>query len=554
VKTSLGWALRRRLRQARWHSRALRREDRNTRKRIRSRLPRRIFALWPLLPIYLGAQEARPDLAFLALALYLVGTSLFRSVSLKQDLQRGPDLAVTAGLPASDDQLLDAALRRFQKSALVIVWPLGLGALVAAWPGIHDGWFGFRLAAVGVVVAAGWTGTVALSALVATLPMGNEARRASWLVPAGGTFNLLAFGTLYLRDSLPLPAPVWSVLLWTPGGWVAAALEATRHADGLVALLWCVPLLLLAATWPYSVRCLRRDHRIVELTFSATRVGAVAQFETDPVLPTDVDPQPRFPVRVEPLTRSDVGLPRPRAWSSTLERTITGGFRPRELAVAEFLSGGRPGYTVRWKRGAVALPIAGVLAVVLPFPWSWVASLPGVVALTMLLPLMGDEWRALQLRAVGGQFSTFFAFYPVGFGDATRVMLRAAAVRLAAAVPLLFIVGSLTLYGLGFGSASVTLCLKIIGLLICAQPMAMTAWFSRGTSDLKPLVALVGVVLLLLAFAGVGLVLWGSVVWEPLVAVVGGFLLVLTASIALLWAYGGLYGSSRFDTLRKSPE
>jgi hypothetical protein len=193
--------------------------------------------------------------------------------------------------------------------------------------------------------------------------------------------------------------------------------------------------------------------------------------------------------------------------------------------------------------------IAVLASAALPSDLFWVAVAAGGIGSATLLPILGGQWQAFELRATSGQFSTLVAFYPVGFGETARTILKANAVRMVVAFPIVFGCAAATLHFLGIGPAGPGLCLRGLGLLICAQPLAILAKFSRGTNDsTSTRVILVAGAATPFVLLGVGLLLWGP--WQMAVL---GMALALGSSSALLLAYGSLYGSTRFDALRSTP-
>src|SRR6266496_2865366 len=109
--------------------------------------------------------------------------------------------------------------------------------------------------------------------------------------------------------------------------------------------------------------------------------------------------------------------------------------RSSDLAVADFLLGAQPHWTASWKFGVVAWTIAVLAAVVLPFGSFWPAAIAGIVGACFMVPAFGGQWPAFELRPTAGQFTTLVALHPVGFGEAARAILKANAVRIAAALP-----------------------------------------------------------------------------------------------------------------------
>lgn len=465
-------ALLRALRQARRRSPSLAKEDRQTRKRKRSRFLASLGQVWFLLPISMLALGGRAEAGFAALALYAVATSLVRAGELRDDLRFGPDLAVAAALPATDDDLLEAAWWRFFKASFAVLAPLSVAALVAVLPVWNEQALDRRLAAVGVILVTSWSAIVAMASFVATL-------KGRWPAPFGMALHTTAFATIFFRDVLPqrLPAASWTALELTPGGWIAAAFEGTRNGQTVRGLLWCIPLALLATTLPYSVRRLRREHRIEEITLVVPGHGLVARFESD------LGPPVLHESNAQAVGRSEVAEALREDWNSPLERAVALTLHPRERALADFLLGAQPAWTASWKIGLVAWMIAVLAAVVVPSGLSWLVAIACVVGTSALVPIFGGQWPAFELRATSGQFATLVALHPVGFGEAARTILKANAVRIAAALPVVLACGAATLHFLGSSPTAPALYLKVLGLLVCAQPVAVVAKFSTGSND-----------------------------------------------------------------------
>jgi hypothetical protein len=91
--------------------------------------------------------------------------------------------------------------------------------------------------------------------------------------------------------------------------------------------------------------------------------------------------------------------------------------------------------------------------------------------------------------------------------------------------------------------------MKLLGLIVCVQPVTVVAKFSSGSDDSNSRALAVIAATLPFLLPAVGLVLFGSHLAASL-----GLVLAAVSSAALMAGYGVVYGASRFDALRSTAE
>jgi hypothetical protein len=233
-----------------------------------------------------------------------------------------------------------------------------------------------------------------------------------------------------------------------------------------------------------------------------------------------------------------------------LELTVRRVMTRRENAILEWLLGGWQSWTAIWGWSAVACLVASVGSLLLPgFSGLWTGL--GCLALASAVPLLGGIWPGFEPIRTGGVYCPLLAPYPVGYAEASSVMLKTNLIRFIAVLPLVVLVGS----SLTSGTLTLTAVMRVLLVVVAAHPAAIVIKFARGTNDLERFRAKCLAFFLILpavglAVVGAGLLVSGSSHWETIL----GLAMVAGPAWLLLLGYGLAYGRPYFDLVRTEPD
>jgi hypothetical protein len=223
-----------------------------------------------------------------------------------------------------------------------------------------------------------------------------------------------------------------------------------------------------------------------------------------------------------------------------VERFVSRLLNARERTVAEFLLGGNPGWTPLFTHLlSYSLLVLGVVAL-----WLFERSL---IPTAMLMGgVMGAIYvfaapRGFALPPGGGLQSPYYAIYPIGFWELTRVVLKINLTKTFVILSFLLVV--FVTYG-GFQSLGVWDGLKLAALALMAQPLLVIAAISPNSNDTQKISFVFlafALTSILLAFAATFFFAARWWIFAP-----AGF---LTAAISVfqLFLYGRWFNRSRFD-------
>jgi len=427
---------------------------------------------WSLLfPIFLLNTWAtgKHDFALFVIGLtfYTLGSALSRAASLHGRLQSSPDALVLLTIPFSDRDYARLQVRREFNDALIALF--SLWALCAV-PLFATGRGSFYMPHILYMPIMVWLSMVLTAAVAAAGP----AVIRHWLVV--NFLRLIGVIILIAPSAMPsIFADIpWQALLLSPTGWPAHAL-GNLHKHGYKAELTFafVPLFFLPLL-PWAIRRVTAGFRSREIALSAggtveTETGKVqpatgsvisqsAPGAAPLVLPEDGgDPDDELDhadrdVTAEELQQIEAAL-RERGgvehlrWADlgVVERIIGAWLTPRERAVVDVLEGGAP----KWTR-ALLIAIPSAFAAV--FAAFYIPVLGFFLALIITLLGAGSVfvgiagWPGLRWLPSGGKFSPFFAVYPLGFSEMSRVMIVVNLVRCGLHLPLLAAIGALVFW------------------------------------------------------------------------------------------------------------
>lgn len=525
--------------------------------------------LWPLgLGLFamasLYAHKKPVDVVVAAMALFATGAAFLRAQGFLLGLHESHDLGVLAHLPVSDDAIFSHAWKKALRGTTGVLVVSGLvyaGALDVAGLG------GGAWAAGATLIVLQW-----LVAVAFTAALSHFCPRWPHRV-IGATLEIAALVLFVFADSLgpALRSGVGWSLAVTPAGWIGYAFRDGVLGAQATALLAAAPALVAAALLPGVLTRLRRGYSVEELLFpeapTAERILEAA-VEREMVIRSEYDPELVESPELKPVMREDLrqSIPlimearalggdflRALPWTAPgpIERLFARSLSEREKVVAEFMLGGGARWTRSWKIAA-AITLAA-LAVGLFFP-----RVPGLVGLAwIIVALMAVSVGAAGFRQVdsGGKSSPFHAPYPMGYAEISRVILKAKAVRLACALPLLVALALVAGWRMGIGPGTgLVLALKATLLLALLQPATLVFSFSGGTNDSEHMTA--GRFFFVLIPGGLGALLLaaaGFAVFSSNLALAAPAALAFGSLSFGAWAgYGALYNRRRIDLLRSS--
>lgn len=512
-------------------------------RRTRPGLRRHITGNWLLILMLLGLGagatssllEAHqgPEPALAMIAFWFLGGVGYHTRWLFSTLYEASAVTVLYHLPLTGPEIFRVRWRVTWRSA-------------AAWTPVYFG-PGAALATLCAESTSGWLTLFCLPGLQYLLALAVALHLAAWR-PDWGRWCLvgyaLAISVAYGWKELtawvePLVPAAW----WLPPfGWLNYALARPVLNHDWLALALLIPIAAIVAITPISWRRLRDGFQLNEPAFAADESD---EGEASPagrrLGPTELADS----VRAGTSFRSAASL----ADAGWLERLVYRWWTPRERVVAEFFAPPQPDWSRVFRRMSWFFPPA--LAVLLLFAHYH----PAIVVIAILapvltaVPVLGGYWPGFETRPAGGQFAPLFALYPIGFGEALRMILKANLLRLAVAAPMLLALGAAASWRVtGSVAGGLTLGVKALALYATMMPLVGVLRFSESTNDtnrlsLWRLVLLAPFVLTLLG--GGAAVFLAETAKTALLGLGLGAVssLVLTGSYARGWARG------RFDLL-----
>lgn len=230
-----------------------------------------------------------------------------------------------------------------------------------------------------------------------------------------------------------------------------------------------------------------------------------------------------------------------------VERLTGRWLTPEERVVAEFLSGGDPG----WSRGMVkgGLFWAGLAALLYLFPG--LTSMGPFFVIFFLLSaknIFFKGWPGTALKNVSGSNIALCSVYPLGFWQIARVCLKVNLMRLAILLPLLLVSGFIALnaWNLSLGQG-LLLGGKILAIILMVYLIAPLGQLSQGTND-GTKIRIMLLTVLAVIFLGGGCL--GMFITDGVAAGAMAALFVGSSFVSLL-VYGHAYNHNWFDLQNK---
>ena len=483
----------------------------------------------PLAIIGMLANFGGIDLLLGLAGLAATAGSLLLASALRAALEQSRTLSVFSHLPIEDERIARRLWWTVPGLACVGLWFMGLAYGYVAWSE-GCGLFGW-LMVLSLAVAQWATAVAVATALLLSRPRWPYGELCVGLFALTGALVAgLAVNPLVVRG------PVVTELLYRviPAGWISGALGNGFLGGRLEAWWGLVPIVLLVATTPATMRRLAGLYEVQEYSYrpdaeaQATIVGwlgpATADTEDDPAgQPLSVEERlnsllagrerPLPPATVVEQIRQREFLER-RDWTSTgiVERVAAAILTERERTIIDFLTGGRPGWTQAWAMMLVWLPIAIVVSLI-GFVGPWIVF--HVLGWASISAVAVGPWRGCSWRACGGTFLPHFAIVPIEYREAARAMFKVGLVRCLFVLPILMIVALYLAKPANVRPETAVIgTLAVVGLLILGLPLVSTSVLSAGLrmptmNRWTWLLVFVPVVLTLAALGGVGVALVG---------------------------------------------
>ena len=495
--------------------------------------------------IFAGVREHGKETILVAIALYATATSLFRGMNFRLNVVGGYDRALFLHFPVSDNDFLKYEWKKFVRS-----W---LGAfcvfLLAYW-----------IVALRSDLVPENLEQVLLAAVLQTL---CGAALSMWvptffprlkIVSSAIPIYFLTFFCLWL----PAPAIefLWSSVLLVPAGWISHFFASSGGAASRAEKLLIAPAAAICLTLPIALHIARKALS-AELD-RQTRDGSdkLEQMFAAAETPDEAAPDPMFPPQA-PLQVSYEHISERPSWETAgwIEKLVARSLNAKERIVADFMLAQNVGdWSKRWRTAALMSAVGVIVTALAPLPpWMW--FLPMVAGGLWGAPLFGGIWPGFNGAPTFGGVIPTYAVFPVGYGEISRVMFKANAIRIFVWAPLLIAYATVLAARLGNGPRY-GLVNGILGvaLALALQPLMITAHFSAGTNDTRQTnlhtLAFFGLAIFLLvpAIASVvGLFVADSLLIKS-VAAVG----VLVCTLLAWTAYMRLFNRGRIDLLSRA--
>lgn len=481
------------------------------------------------------SQEPGPVLA--VIAFWFVGSVGYHTRWLFSTLYEGTAVTVLYQLPLTDAEIFRVRWR--------VTWRKAL-----AWTPVYSG-AGAALALLCAESTAGWLTLFLLPSLQYLLALAVALHLAAWKPDWSRVCFVgyaLAVSIAYgWKELTTWVEPVVRMAWWVPPfGWLNYALVRPVLDSDWLALVLLIPIASIVATTPISWRRLHDNFQLNESTIVADEPDDSEFSPTGRRLgPTELADSVREGTSLrQAASIADAG------W---LERWVYRWWTPRERVVAEFFAPSQPGWSRVFRRMIwLFLPLLAVLML-----FAHHHQIIVVIAITApiftAVPVLGGYWPGFAKRPAGGQYTPMFALYPIGFGEALRMILKANLLRLAVAAPFLLALGAAASWRMtGSVAGGLTIGVKTLALYCTAMPLVGVLRFSESTNDTNRL----SLVRLFLLVPFIPTLIGGVVVSmaENAKTSLLGLVICAVSSLVLTHAYGRGWARGRFDLLSSQGE
>src|SRR5262249_46281640 len=150
------------------------------------------------------------------------------------------------------------------------------------------------------------------------------------------------------------------------------------------------------------------------------------------------------------------------------------------------LGGGSPRWTSMWSRVAIITALGCLGALFVPWLPDWIFYIGLFLMVVLLTPITGGNWPGMTPYGPPVGQTAVIAYYPAGYFEVSRFLLKLAWVRILVWLPLALILAAAlstrTHYGPAFGA---WVALKGALVLTIIQVGFAASKHSQGTNDSK---------------------------------------------------------------------
>jgi len=517
-------------------SASLRKERRLARKAARRRAGirpwmTRVVFLGFLLPVAFAYSMVTMEYIVALILLWTLAALFLHAIRFRAALYDDPGLIVFDYWPIPDGEIFRAQWKKFLRRSW---WTLFGFAAAYAILLAHSGGGWHALTGGLALGAVQWLFMVAMAVCLVAF-----ARPKYFAFPAA-LFWMAAFLFLFAGQHHPRLCAWLSGLAWClpPLGWILQSLGVSESSGVLHRVLPGLMSAVVLALSPIAFRRARQAFLLSEPRH-ATDGRNPELIEFGARLAQNPDDARAAIQRRQFLTGFD--------WQNAgfLERFVSRLLNARERVLAEFLLAANPRWT-SFLRGVLPFFLSAVVVL-----WLFRSSLvPMAGMLVFMAVIFGAVHlfaspRGFALPPGGGLQSPYYALYPIGFWELTRLVLK---INLAKTLVLLLFLLVLSAEFGGFQLLTVWEGLKLAALALMAQPLLVIAAISPNTNDTQKAgsgclpTALMSVIMSVIL--GADATFFIAARWW-IVAPAG--LLAAAVPVFVLFLYGRWFNRSRFD-------
>lgn len=482
------------------------------------------------------------------IAFYATATALFRGLNFRLNVLQGYDRALFLHFPVLDAEFLKYEWVKF------------------AWSWVGAFCLFFIAYMTSVLNTGAWQRQLPIVLFAALLQSVCGMAMGIWVIVLFPKMKIVssAFPVYALTLAcLWLPGSaldfLWSAVLLVPGGWISHLFAALAGPGSKIELGLLLPALLLGLSLPTALRLSHQrllsslDGQTTDKSSDLDQMFGPAE-EANEVAAAEPIQSVAF---VPAAAVSHVDITQRPSWdlNGWVEKIVGFWLDREEKRVAEFMLAQHLGeWSKRWRAAAILTAIGIVISLfIVQFP-PWVFFLPIVAAGLWGAPLFGGTWPGFRGAPTFGGVIPAYAVFPIGYGEISRMMLKANTIRILLWGPLFLVYAIVLATRLGESPQSGTeMGIEVIGLALFLQPVMVMAHFSSGSNDTKQTNRYTAVffgfcfILLVPLIAGtVGLFAAESVLLKSVSA------FGILACSSLVWAvYLRLFNRGRIDLLSR---
>jgi hypothetical protein len=487
----------------------------------------RICIMGVVLAFVTGAGSRTLEYLVAITFLWTLGEMFLRATLFHAALYYDPALIVYDFLPIAEPEIFRKQWKRFLGRTW---WGYFSFAVAYGMILVHSG-IGWNAVPGGLALGAvQWLLTMAMAVCLVAFARPKQIAALAW------PFQAAAFLLVWFGSDQPRLCQWLSGLAWCapPLGWILQSLGVSDNSGVFHRVLPGLMSAAVLALAPFAFRRVRHAFEQCEPRHSTDgRTLEVIQFgERKAQSPGHASVAIQGRQFLAGFDWQTAGI---------LERLFARFLNSRERTIAEFMLAGIPRWTAVFKRLFLILFVAAVVF------WPLRRLLSSISP--AFLVIMGLSWvggfvvslRGFSLPPGSGLPSPYYAIYPIGFWELTRVVLKINLLKSSICLPYLLLVCAF--FG-GIQSSALGSGLKCIALALTVQPLLVIGAISPNTNDTrKPGLAFV-VVALMLVMLGAGITFFFVATWW--IVALAGFIMAALSVLELV-LYGRWFNRSRFD-------